>query len=34
MTAKKCSKKRNAPAELLFCQSKLTAFCRSRRRRR
>ena len=30
MTSKKCTKKRDAHAELLFCQSKHLLFCRSR----
>ena len=34
MAAKKCTKTRDARAELLFCQSKSTAFTRSRSRRR
>ena len=33
-TAKKCTKKRDARAKLLFCQSKPTALFRSLRRRR
>ena len=32
--AKKCTKKRDARAKLLFCQSKPITFCRCRRRRR